>query len=327
MSVTPFSPAPFDTPIISPSATTLDRRQPYISPSELKNAPTALALNNLVPGGSAGQQASELYNVLLRASDWVDLICFHGPDGTLAASPTVQSGWVTPKQGRLALLCNSKPILQVSGVALGGGPQSVTDIGDTAAQQISIETSIIALNGPVSLPGAGIASVWPSWRRGRVYAAWSYIAGYPHMVLGAQALAGDQSLTVAGSVPGQAEPYGVYPGTQLTIRDPSQAGGVEVCVVASVTGPVLNLASPLQYAHKVPAYPDFLYVTALPHAVEQATISLACCLIKLRGTRAAVMPSAGQAATKTALIQSGGLEDFEVAIDLLKPFTTVYRAS
>jgi hypothetical protein len=46
-----------------------------------------------VPGGSAGQQASELYNVLLRASDWVDLICFHGPDGTLAASPTIQSGW------------------------------------------------------------------------------------------------------------------------------------------------------------------------------------------------------------------------------------------
>jgi len=325
VSVTPFSPAPFDTPIVSPSATTLDRRQPYISPSELKNAPTALALGNLVPGGSAGQQASELYNVLLRASDWVDLICFHGPDGTLAASPTVQSGWVSPKQGRLALLCNSKPILQVSGVALGSGPQSVTDIGDTAAQQISIETSIIALNGPVSLPGASIASVWPSWRRGRVYAVWSYIAGYPHMVLAAPTVVGAESITVAGSVPGQVQPYGVYAGTQLTIRD--AAGGVEVCVVQSIAGDVLALGSPLQFPHKVPAFPDFVYVTALPHAVEQATISLACCLIKLRGTRAAVMPSAGQAATKTALISSGGLEDYEVAVDLLKPFTTVHRAS
>jgi hypothetical protein len=327
VSVTPFAPAPFTDPVVAPSATTLSRRQPYVSPSELRAAPTALALGNLVPGASAGQQASELYNVLLRASDWVDLICFHGPDGTLAASPTIQSGWVTPKQGRLALICNCKPILAVCGVALGPGPQSVTDIGDCAAQGISIETSIIALNGAASmLGGSSLGSVWPAGRGWRSYAVWSYIAGYPHMTLAAPSAASDQSLTVAGSVPGgDDEPYGVYPGTQLTVRD--AAGGVEVCVVQSVNGALLELASPLQYKHRVPAAPDFVYVTALPHAVEQATISLASCLVKLRGTRAAVMPSAGQAATKTALIQSGGLEDYEVAVDLLHPFTTVYRAS
>lgn len=328
MSVTPFAPAPFDTPIVAPSATTLSRRQPYISPSELAAAPTALALKNLVPGGSAGQQASELYNVLLRASDWVDLICFHGPDGTLAASPTIQSGWVTPKHGRLALICNCKPILAVTGLALGAGPQALTDIGDVAAQRISIETSIIALNGPAPIPSGGPSPVpvgWGSSRGWRQYAVWSYIAGYPHMVLAAPSIAGAESLTVAGSVPGQPEPYGVYPGTQLTVRD--ALGGVEVAVVQSVAGDVLSLGSPLQFPHKVPVFPDFVYVTALPHGVEQATISLASCLIKLRGTRAAVMPSAGQAATKTALISSGGLEDYEVAVDLLKPFTTVYRAS
>jgi hypothetical protein len=329
MSVTPFSPAPFTDPIVAPSATTLSRREPYISPSELKAAPTALALGNLVPGGSAAQQASELYNVLLRASDWVDLICFHGPDGTLVASPSIQSGWVTPKQGRLALVCNFKPILQVSGVALGPGPQQLSDIGDAAARQISIETSIVALNGVApALGGTSIgSSAYRPTGHWRTYAVWSYIAGYPHMVLAEASAAGERSLTVASSVPGQAEPYGVYPGTQLTVRDAAAGGGVEVCVVASVAGPVLTLVSPLQYAHRVPAAPDCVYVTALPHGVEQATISLASCLIKLRGTRAAVMPSAGQAATRTALIQSGGLEDYEIAIDLLKPFTTVYRAS
>jgi hypothetical protein len=329
MSVTPFSPAPFDTPIVSPSATTLSRREPYISPSELKAAPTALALNNLVPGASAAQQASELYNVLLRASDWVDLICFHGPDGTLAASPTIQSGWVTPQHGRLAFICNFKPILAVTGMALGPGPAQLSDIGDSAAQQISIETSIIALNGAASVLGGsslGSVSVWPTGRW-RTYAVWSYIAGYPHMVLAEACAAGDQSITVAGSVPGQDEPYGVYPGTQLTVRDPAQNSGVEVCVVESVAGAALALASPLRYAHKVPTEPDCVYVTALPHGVEQATISLASCLIKLRGTRAAVMPSAGGQAIRTALISAGGLEDYEVAVDLLKPFTTVYRAS
>ncbi|MGD0387031.1 MAG: hypothetical protein ABSB73_12975 [Solirubrobacteraceae bacterium] len=326
MSVTPFAPAPFTNPIVAPSATTLTRRQPYISPSELKAAPTALALNNLVPGGSAAQQASELYNVLLRASDWVDLICFHGPDGTLAASPTIQAGWVTPKYGRLALICNFKPVLAVTGVALGSGPQQLADIGDAASRWISIETSIIALHALAPVLAGGFGSVWSSGRW-RTYAVWAYVAGYPHMVLAQPCAAGDTQITVAGSVPGQAEPYGVFAGTQLTVRDPAQNSGVEVVVVQSVAGATLTLASPLQYAHKVPSPPDFVYVTALPHGVEQATISLASCLIKLRGTRAAVMPSAGGQATKTALIQSGGLEDYEVAIDLLKPFTTVYRAS
>lgn len=329
MSVSPFAPAPFTVPIVSPSATTLSRREPYISPSELKAAPTALALSNLVPGGSAAQQASELYNVLLRASDWVDLICFHGPDGTLAASPTVQAGWVAPKQGRLALVCNFRPILAVTGVALGAGPQSLSDIGDSAAQGVSIDSpSIIALNNPApALSGISVASAWPGARRWRTYAVWSYIAGYPHMVLAAPSAAGDATLTVASSVPGQSEPYGVYPGTQLTVRDPAQNSGVEVCVVSSVAGEVLTLASPLRYKHVVPAVPDFVYVTALPHAVEQACISLASCLIKQRGTRAAQMASQpGGATSKGALAQAGALEDYELAIDNLHPFISVYRA-
>ena len=325
MSVVPFAPALFTAPIVVPNATTLTRRLPYIGPSEFKAAPTALAVNQLVPGGNAGAQTSELYNVLLRASDWVDLICFHGPDGTLAASPTIQSGWVTPKLGRLAFLCNFKPIISVTGLALGSGPQNLTDIGNTAAQALSIDGTIINLNNLApTFSGISLSpSVWPAWRSWRTYAVWSYIAGYPHMTLGANALAGANSITVAASVPGQVEPYGVFPGTQLTIRDP--AGGVEVAVVQSVAGAVLTLVTPLQYAHTVPTVPDFIYVTALPHGVEQATISLAACLIKLRGTRAAVMPSAGSQATKTTMIESGGIEDYEIAVDLLKPFTTVRR--
>src|ERR1700733_10292973 len=102
----PFVPAPFETPVVSPQATTLTRRVPYISPTEFDNAPTAVATNNLVVGGTPAQQTAEQYNVLLRASDWADLICFHDPGGTLAAPPTYESGWITPKAHGLWLQCN-----------------------------------------------------------------------------------------------------------------------------------------------------------------------------------------------------------------------------
>lgn len=310
MSAGPFTPAEFAVPVVAPNATTLTRRIPYLGPSEFKGAPTAIAVNNLVPGGNAAANMAELYNVLLRASDWVDLICFHGPDGTLAASPTVQSGWVTPLQGELRLICNFKPILEVIGMALGRGPNDLVDIGDAAAQTLSIESSIITLHQPVPR---------------RTYAAWSYVAGYPHMTLAEDCDEGATSVVVAASVPGQIEPYGVYPGTQLTIRDP--AGGVEVVVVDSIDGAALNLGGALQFDHDVPSYPDFVYVTALPHAVEQACISLASCLIKQRGTRAAQMASQpGGATSKGALAQAGALEDYELAIDNLHPFISVYRA-
>jgi hypothetical protein len=58
--------------------------------------------------------------------------------------------------------------------------------------------------------------------------------------------------------------------------------------------------------------------------VEQACISLTSCLIKVRGTRAATMPTAPGVGMpgKQALIQAGGLEDFDLACKLLKPFRT-----
>ncbi len=56
----PFTPSAFTTPIIAPSATTLTRRIPYISPSEFKSAPTALDVKTLVPGGTASRWRCQL---------------------------------------------------------------------------------------------------------------------------------------------------------------------------------------------------------------------------------------------------------------------------
>src|SRR5665213_1722992 len=117
-----FVPEPFVQPAVSPDTATLFRRAPYISPSEYKQTPTA------------------------RASDWVDTICFHRADGTLAASPATESGWIRVKgDGSIKLICNYKPILEVDALAIGSGPNSMSNIGQQAAEELTIAGQIIQL--------------------------------------------------------------------------------------------------------------------------------------------------------------------------------------
>src|ERR1035441_4088889 len=238
-----FVPTPFSEPVVSPDTATLFRQTPYISPFEYKQTPTSVAVGNLVPGGNAGEQAAALLAVIARASDWVDTICFHRADGTLAASPTTESGWITAKDdGSLKLICNYKPILQVNALALGPGPGSLQNIGDQAAQSLTITGQIIDAYSCVS------RGVFPRATNvnGKFYAVWSYTNGYPHTYLAKEAKAKDKAIEVGPSIPGGTEVSGVYPGTQLTIHD---GANTEVIVVSSIEGLKLNLAHELAYNH------------------------------------------------------------------------------
>lgn len=309
----------FASPTVAPETATLFRRTPYVSPSEYESAPTAIATSQLVPGGSASEQTQSLAAVISRASDWVDTICFHKADGTLAASPTVESGWITPKpNGTLAVICNYKPILEVDGLALGGNAGSVQNVGQQASEGISIQGPVFYF-APLS-GQLGTTTVWPSipTTNGKVYAVWSYVNGWPHVALASNAEAGETELQVAGVVPGTSAVYGIYSGTQLTIHD---GANTEVVVVREVDGLTLKLASGLEYAHAVPPSPDSVRVSAIPWAIEQATISLTSLLIKTRGSRALVMPqTAGAMAGGEVSGQAGHVEDYEIALDLLQPF-------
>ena len=328
-----FVPEPFATPVVSPDTATLFRRAPYISPSEYKQTPTAVAVTNLVPGREPAAQEAALAGVISRASDWVDTICFHRADGTLAASPSTESGWIRPKDnGTLQLICNYKPILEVDALALGV-PGQLGNIGQTAAETLTISGQVLTLpNYGVPL---GLTPNFPVARtvNGRVYVVWSYVSGFPHTSLAVAVTAEEieeeeaKSITVAPSVPGGSAVYGIYPGTQLTIHD---GAATEVVVVASVAGLVLTLVSPLLYEHKLPAAPDTTRVSAVPWIVEQATISLVSNLIKMRGTRAMVIPTSPAKATsspKQSGGQAGAQNDFEAACKMLAPFTVPYLRS
>ena len=314
-----FAPEPFAEPVVSPNTATLFRRTPYISPGEYMGAPTAVAVTGLVPGGAKGEQEAALAAVIMRASDLVDTICFHKADGTLAASPSTESGWITPKNnGALALICNYKPILEVDALALGTGPLSMENVGQQGAENLTIEEPIIWYQGGGS---SGPVSWFPSRPTvsGKIYAVWSYVNGYPHSFLAENAAEGESKLVVGPSTPGGTEMFGVYPGTQLTIHD---GANTEVIVVESIEGLTLNLQSPLMYSHEVPTAPGSVRVSAVPWGVEQACISLVSYLIKRRGSRAMALPQTpGGQAKGQGEGQVGGQQDYKDAVKFLHPYT------
>jgi hypothetical protein len=319
-----FTPTPFATAIVRPDTASLFRRAPYISVSEFSQAPTAIATNTLVPGGTEAQQQQSLANTIMRASDWVDTICFHSQDGTLAASPSTESSWVKAKpDGSLALQCYYRPVLEVDAVAIGWAPNQLQNISQATADTIWIDNSK-TIWVPACFPSGTSFPTWPPTAVGRgggVYAIWQYVSGFPHSSLAQPCSQGATAITIAPAVPGGV--YGVYSGTPLVIHDNANT---ETVIVESVSGTTLTLSAGTQFAHTPPAYPDQILVSAIPWVVEQACISLASCLIKMRGSRAAQLPqTAGTPPPRQAIMQAGGLEDYQAALSMLKPFTTVYR--
>ena len=323
-----FAPEPFSEGIISPETASLFRRTPYISPEEYKRAPTAVAVNNLVPGGSEEEQLAALTDIISRASDMVDTICFHRPDGTLAACPSTESAWVKPRDNQSLLLqCNFKPVLEVIGMALGLGYSSMQNIGDTASKALTINGRIIQLPGSVG--GRGPSTFFPTVPlvNGRVLVVWTYVNGFPHTTLAKDVEEEETSIEVEPSVPEANPIYGVYPGTQLTIHD---GAATEVVVVSSVEGLTLNLTSPLRFDHKVPTYPNVTRVSAVPWDAEQACILLISYLIKTRGSRAQVIPaspSKSSAPPKQAPGQAGADKDLAAAEAMLKHYSVPYLRS
>jgi len=321
---TPFSPAPFSTSVVAPGVLSANRARPYISVTDYRNAPTAVSTTALVSGSTnPGDSTSALARVIERASSWADLICFHRADGTLAASPSTESAWVTAKSGgALALICNYRPVLEVVGLGLGSTPSQLGNVSPSTAGDIFIDGKVIWVPGwwNYPAPGGGLVPLpRPLGVFGQLFAVWTYINGYPHTALSANCNAAATSITVYPSSPGGSTVAGVYAGTQLTIND---GDNTEIVVAASApTGLNITLAAPTQFAHTIPQPPDVTRVSALPRAVEQAVILLTSCLIKTRGSRALVMPGTpGGTPNRQVMGQAGASEDYEQALELLKPF-------
>jgi hypothetical protein len=323
-----FTPTPFATPVFAQTLSAY-RSAPYISPSEYRNAPTAVGTGNLVPGSNTQQADStaSLADVISRASGWMDEHCFHGLGGSFAAGVVTEQAWYTVKpNGSVVIIPNLRPIRAVTGLAIGPSPSQLQNLSPNIVPNISIGFKTITLPNcwnrgltfPVYFGG------YPSYGN-ELLCAFSYVNGWPHFTLGASASAGDTSIVANGAFPGDTQLYGILPGTPLTIRDGSNT---ERIVVQSLSGLTVNLQGTLQYEHTPPASPDpdSIMVSALPWNVEQACISMTSVFIKTQGMRAQVPSSLGAAkpAQKQALGRAGALHDFEHACGLINKYVVVY---
>jgi hypothetical protein len=340
----PYTPTPFAAPIVNPAVGSTGAPPiPYLSNTQYNFAPTAMDTSTLVPGGSPQAQAQSLADTIRRASRWADSICFGADPASkgvsLAASLSVESVRTRIKAGELRLICDYRPILEVVGIDVGFDPSNTSSIGPTLAAQTVVKRRTLVVPFATNLV-FGRTNDNPGWvpngaPSGSLYAVWSYVSGYPHTSL-VDSVAADATSCVVKSTDGNGGAWGVYPasgafpGTGLTIIDGASTETVFVTAVTTGSGTTTLTTTPFANAHTVPTAPDFIPVTTLPEDVQQAVISLTTMLIKTRGTRALVMPTAPggrpQQATKQNLGQAGALEDYDIAHQLLSEGGYVIRS-
>jgi len=334
----PYSPALLATPVINPAIGGFNRAFPYVSPSQYVFAPTAMDLENLVTesGASAADQTQALSDLIRRASSEVDRYLFGASPSakqpSLCATNDVESWRFPVIQGELRVVCDYGPLIALTGMDVGLFQNELQSIGPNIAALVSAlrRTFIVPVCGlplysPQGLNVGGIARTGQ-----RLYVVWSYDNGYPHTMLAEAAAAADESLVVeATSAAGGL--IGVFPGTQLDVLDytMSVASGVETVTVASVeantpaTGQAtVALVAPLQYAHTPPEAPDFIPVSAIPWAVQQAVIHVVTALVKGRGDDALLLEGVGEART-------GETDPGEKTVDIVRAFKALqsYRTA
>jgi hypothetical protein len=324
-------PTAFTTPIVAPDAFAGYRSADYLSISQYRFAPTSVGTAGLVPGNAdpATSSAASLAQVISRVSSMIDDYVFHRSDGSFAASLTVEqmSALVKP-DGSLTFLVNYKPLRELVGLSIGPTVSSLSPVDQNTANTIQIRQKSFTLSSFCT--GAPVAwfGPWPSIN-GYVIGLYSYVAGWPHLQLTADATEGTKTLTVAPVVPEDSALYAVFPGTPLTIKD---GVSTETVVVSSVSGSTITTVANLLYDHDIPTppSPDFLPVTALPSAVEQAAIALTNVLVKTQGFRAQELPGSMGTATavqRKAMGRAGVSGDWDLAHQLLDPFKVSFLHS
>lgn len=286
-------------------------RTPYITPAEYTNAPTAVDVTQLIPGGSAAANAVELANVIGRASSYADRICHQVLAATTDTDPTRR--WRVNADRRIVVPLRYKPVLEIDAISVGDTPSllgplgpadlaDVTILGDSLVEIPYQSIGLATVGQPLPAPASTVTP-------GRPLVQVTYVNGWANTTLSATAAAGTAQLTVASAL-------GVYAGTVLSVYD--DATGSESVTVSSVSGTTLTLAAPTLYAHAAG-----VSVSALPPVVKQAVILLTSALIKTRGAVATVMAAIAASPNRTAKSEPDGVRDALEAVWMLSDFRRV----
>jgi hypothetical protein len=286
--------------VFSPAATTSTARTPYLTAVEFTEAGTGVDVSQLVPSGTTGDQTAALLRVIRQASAWADSLCYK----TLAPTVDVQAGRYLARDGMIRIPVRMAPLISVEWISTGPTPYQLTPV--------ALSSGSAAIQPPATLYLRDPGSLYCGTGRG--FYQLSYVNGYGACTtLAGSAAVGDTTLNVATTM-------GIAPGMVLTVDDGATTEQVTVSpsYVLGALGPV-PLAAPVTNAHAAGAA-----VSAMPPDIKRAVIALTACLIKTRGSEAFVMSSMTSPPSKTALSESGGIEDFEIATDLLERYRRVW---
>lgn len=294
---------------------------PYVTVAEFRAAPTWLDTDDLIPAGTTTQQDAELYNVLLRASEWADNWC-----GQRLSAHTAyeQTRATVDRWGRIILHPSNVPVRQVVGVAYGTDFQNLTTLTDLTQTWVEDARGIVVSSIPWRGSFSGtleFGNVGPGGTE--LYVAYQYVAGWANTTLTANASQGGSSITVAdatGIQPQSTIQFGTLPGSTLRIWDPAKEEAVTVGASYTAGATTVPLSSTLINAHSIGAG-----VSELPADVHQAVIELSVALL-MRENVTDDEPFAGTPYGPTTRSSerggaAGGLVDH--ARELLEPYRRV----
>lgn len=244
----------------------------YITVKEFKNAPTGIDFMSIIPGGTEAQNDAEIYNILVRASAWVDEIC---KQKTLEATVNTEIKQVTLNRNGLVNVHTSMiPIAELLYIQYRISPVGPWNpIPLDYIQAYNRYFTIYNLS-PASAFTVPESYGYTTPQRMRdiqqipIIVKYTYVNGYANTLIAENVDMGTSIITLM-------KVTGVYSGQSLTIYDGEKTESV---VIDETNGSQVTLTSPLLFDH----FKDTA-ISAIPASVKQATILLASYLIKERG--------------------------------------------
>jgi len=293
-----------------------NNRVPYVTIDEVRNSPTASAIDfsNLIENGSPYVQEIALNELIKVASVKADNYCL-GAEGTLCATVTAENGrYRQNRAGQLVIHPAYWPILEVRSVSVGTGPGAGLNALTINSNNCWIERFQFVLTPTYSLPIqlGTLQLVSNQWGYlGEQFVEYTYVNGFANTFSTSDLPAGSTTIPVTSNV-------GIYPNSTLTIWDGMRDEVVTVASTYDGQGLSIPLKNPTQYPHG-----EGVNVSQLPATVKQAVIHFVVALVKQRGAGGLMVREMGEPEPVMGSAHSSDYDE-ALAYDLLDDFKQIW---
>lgn len=256
----------------------------YLTVEEYRAAPTALQTNNLVPGQPQATQDAELAGIIGRASRMIDSWARQ----PLWATADTQSEQVRVIDGDAVLHAHQDRVRAITAFSYGPRWTSMTALANPSCF-IEENRTLVSLTGGGATWSGALNLVSPA-ARGKVFATWSYVAGWVTTRLAAPATTGQATITVDN-------PAGIAVGNGIDALNLRLVDGAvqNTYQVLAVAGPVVTLTAPL-----AENWPAGAGVSEVPDDVKEAAVLVVSHYIKMRKGTGLVMEKVPKPSSTTS---------------------------